>query len=53
MPVRGVCLAPLSPSAGGGSENLLFTYDSKSQVLTIRKPGTNVAEDFTITIYLS
>ena len=44
---------PLSLSAGTGSENLLFIYDNKSQVLTIRKPGTNIAEDFTITIYLS
>eukprot|EP00731_Ephydatia_muelleri_P027270 Em0019g143a len=33
-----------------GTQDLLFTYTSSQHVLTIRKPGVNIALDFTISI---
>jgi alpha 1,3-glucosidase len=38
-------------SLGAGSEELMFSYDDSTQVLTVRRPGVNVLEDFTVTIY--
>ena len=37
--------------AGAGSEELMFSYDSSRKVLTIRRPGISILEDFTITVY--
>lgn len=36
--------------AGKTNKILMFKYEADSQVLTIRKPGVNIAQDFTITI---
>ncbi|CAI8014141.1 hypothetical protein GBAR_LOCUS8868 [Geodia barretti] len=47
---------PLEPyrvmiSLGAGSEELMFDYKSSNKALTIRRPGINILEDFSITIY--
>ena len=50
-----VCVTqPLSlspPPSGAGSEELMFEYNPSTKALTIRRPGVNILEDFTITIY--
>jgi alpha 1,3-glucosidase len=47
---------PLEPyrvmiSLGAGSEELMFDYKSSNKALTVRRPGINILEDFSITIY--
>jgi hypothetical protein len=37
--------------AGAGSEELMFDYKSSNKALTVRRPGINILEDFSITIY--
>ncbi len=34
--------------AGGSVLPLDFTYDASTKVLTVRKPGVNMASDFTM-----
>ncbi len=40
---------------GGTTNNLQFSYDdvNKNHVLTIKKPGLNIATDFTISLNYS
>lgn len=37
-------------SAGGKESKLDFEFDASVSVLTIRKPGVNAGEDWTITL---
>ena len=36
---------------GTGSVEIMFSYDKAKNVLTIRRPGINVMDDFTLTFY--
>ncbi|XP_064403614.1 neutral alpha-glucosidase AB-like [Halichondria panicea] len=55
--VVGVAKAPSSVTiqTGGTTNNLQFSYDdvNKNHVLTIKKPGLNIATDFTISLNYS
>lgn len=50
--VVGISDTPTSVqiSSSAGTSELMFSFDSNSKVLTIRKPGLNIAVDFTITV---
>ncbi len=47
----GLCLTPdLYYPGGTGSEDLMFTHEADTRLLIIRRPGVNMAQDFTISI---
>lgn len=50
--VMGLATKPNSVtlSAGKATQVLLFKYEPSNKLLTIRKPGVNMAEDFIITV---